>query len=106
MECKVNGIGYRRACDDRGVRVRRVPSEETAAQRAHWLAELADALDAARILVGDLEAGDERIDAADLYARIEAVRAEVLAMRLKRSVGGCQDFGPEWGEGMPWKRSA
>jgi hypothetical protein len=89
-----------------GIRVRRVSNEESAARRAQWLAELTDALDAARHLVADLELGDGRIDAADLYARIEAVRIEVLAMRLWRSGAGGQDFGPEWSEGVPWQRSA
>lgn len=84
----------------------RVPSEGPAALRARWLAELAEALEAARALVSDLEAGDERIDAAELCARIEAVRSEVLAMRLKRSAGGDHEFGPEWSERLPWTRSA
>ena len=74
--------------------------------RARWLAELADALEAARALVRDLEDGDERLDAADLGAQIEAVRSEVLAMRLKRSANVDQKFGPEWSESLPWTRSA
>ena len=74
--------------------------------RARWLAELAEALEAARALVRDLEDGDERLDAADLGAQIEAVRSEVLAMRLKRSANVDQEFGPEWSESLPWTRSA
>jgi hypothetical protein len=84
----------------------RIAGEDSAALRARWLADLAEALEAARLLVGDLEAGDARIDAADLYARIETVRSEVLAMRLKRSLGGSREFDPEWSEGLPWMRSA
>ena len=86
--------------------MQRIPNEGPAALRARWLAELAEALEAARSLVSDLEAGDDRIDSADLCARIEAVRTEVLAMRLKRSAGAGQEFGPEWSEGLPWTRSA
>jgi hypothetical protein len=84
----------------------RSSSEDSAALRARWLAELAYALEAARSLVGDLEAGDQRIDAADLYARIEAVKREVLAMRTKRSAGSEREFSPEWNETLPWTRSA
>ena len=84
----------------------RVPNDGPAALRARWLAELAEALETARALVSDLEARDERIDAADLSAQIEAVRSEVLAMRVKRSTAGGYEFGPEWSEILPWTRSA
>lgn len=84
----------------------RVPNEDSAAQRARWLAELSDALDDARYLVNQLGAGDGRIEAVELYARIEAVRLEVQAMRLRRICGGSEDFGPEWTKDIPWKRSA
>jgi hypothetical protein len=84
----------------------RMTGEDSAALRARWLGELADALEAARLLVGDLEAGDARVDAAALYARIEAVRSEVVAMRLKRSLGAVREFEPEWSESLPWTRSA
>lgn len=105
MECKFNRASYTGIWGE-GVCVRRVQNEDSATVRARWLAELSDALDAARTLVCDLELGDERIDAADLHARIEALRAEVLAMRLKRSLAGGQEFGPEWSEGIPWRRRA
>ena len=86
--------------------MRRIPNEDAAALRARWLAELSNALEAARDLVSDLEAGDERIDAAELHARIDAVRREVLAMRLKRSPASGREFYPEWSESLPWTRSA
>jgi hypothetical protein len=89
-----------------GVRVVRSASEESAAQRARWLAELACALDEARRLIKRLGAAEGRIDAVELYARIEAVRLEVQAIRLRRSMGGGADSHPEWTENFPWKRSA
>ena len=84
----------------------RVPNQDSATQRARWLAELSDALDDARHLVKELGAEEGRIEAVELYARIEAVRLEVQAMRLRRICGGGQDFGPEWTKDIPWKRSA
>jgi hypothetical protein len=54
----------------------------------------------------ELGAEEGRIEAVELYARIEAVRLEVEAMRLRRTYGGGRDFGPEWTRDIPWKRSA
>jgi hypothetical protein len=84
----------------------RVPNEDSAAQRARWLAELADALDEARILIKQLGAAEGRIDAVELYARIEAVRLEVQAMRLRKSGFGGQNLGSEWTKDFPWTCSA
>jgi hypothetical protein len=86
--------------------VDRISNWDSAAQRAHWLAELARALDDARDLVKELGAEAGRIDAVEIYARIEAVRLQVQAMRLRRTYGGGEDFGPEWTKDIPWKRSA
>lgn len=83
-----------------------VANAGSAAERARWLAELADALDEARDLVRQLGIEGGRIDAIDVAARIEAVRNEVQAMRLMRSSGGGQDFDPEWIKNIPWKLSA
>lgn len=79
---------------------------ELAAQRARWLAELAGALDEACELVERLATGESHAVAIDLSARIDAARSEVETLRLKRSRGGGQDFGPEWSNGVPWKLSA
>lgn len=84
----------------------RISSEESASKRSQWLAELADALDGARHLVKELGADEGRLEAVELYARIEAVRIEVHMMRLKRSYGTGQEFDPKWSENLPWKRSA
>jgi hypothetical protein len=86
--------------------VNRVSFEGFAAQRACWLAELAEALEQARALVKQLGAADGRIDAVELYARIEAVRFEVQAMRLggRGAAGSRSD--PEWTKNLPWQREA
>jgi hypothetical protein len=82
-----------------------VPNENSSAARARWLAELADALDDARQLLKQLGAAEGRLEAVELYARIEAVRLEVQTMRLRKSAddGGVD---PEWTKNIPWKRSA
>jgi hypothetical protein len=91
---------------DRGVSVDRLANDNSAAERARWLAELAEALDDARLLVKALGAARGEIGPVELYARIEAVRLQVQAMRLRRSYGGQREFGPEWINDIPWKRSA
>ena len=84
----------------------RVPNEDFAVRRARWLAELAAALDDARRLTKELGADEGRVEAVELYARIEAVRLEIQAMRLTRLSGGGEGFDPEWTKDIPWKRSA
>jgi hypothetical protein len=86
--------------------VSRVPFEVSAAQRASWLAELAEALEDARALVKQLGAMEGRIGAVELYARIEAVRFEVQAMRLGGGAPVGTHSGPEWTRNLPWQRRA
>lgn len=82
-----------------------MPGEDSAAHRARWLAELAEALDEARDVLKQL--GDRNgAEAVALAQRIEAAHAEVQAMRLRRIAGGGQDFGPEWTQNIPWRLSA
>jgi len=83
-----------------------VSSAENAAQRARWLAELAEALDEARGLVWQLGMEEARIEAIDVAARIEAASSEVQALRLMSSAGGGHDFDPEWTNNIPWRLSA
>jgi acyl-CoA reductase-like NAD-dependent aldehyde dehydrogenase len=83
-----------------------ISSADSATQRARWLAELADALDEARHLMKRLASEEAGFDAIELSARVEAARFEVQALRLKRSPGGGQDFGPEWSKDIPWKLTA
>lgn len=83
-----------------------VPNGASAALRARWLAELADALGDAGEVVQQLASGEHRSIAIELSARIDAARSEVETLLLRRSRGGGQDFGPEWTNGVPWKLSA
>jgi len=83
-----------------------LPNADSAAQRARWLAELAEALNEARRVVKQLAIEEIRFDALEVAAQIEAARFEVQSLRLRRSIGGRQDFGPEWSEDIPWKLSA
>lgn len=83
-----------------------IPNAGSTAQRARWLAELADALNEARRVVKELAAEQSRFDAIELAAQIEAARFEVQSLRLKRVTGGGQDFGPEWSKDIPWKLTA
>ena len=84
----------------------RVPDEHPAANRARWLAELAEALDEASALVRELGSSARAPDTAELYARIDAARVQVEAMRVSRRSGGGEDFDPEWSKDLPWRRSA
>ena len=63
----------------------RVPIEDAAAERARWLAELAEALEQARTrCLAQLErCRRQRVEAIELYARIEAARLEVQALRFE-----------------------
>ena len=90
----------------RGVSVDRLANDISAAERARWLAELAEALEEARRLVKLLGAADGEIGAVELYARIEAVRIEVQAIRMRCTYVRDPEFSPEWIKDIPWKRSA
>lgn len=80
-------------------------SADVAAQRARWLAELADALEGARRVVKQLAVEESGFEARELFAQIETARLEVRNMRIRRSPGELQDFGPEWSKDIPWKLS-
>ena len=83
----------------------RLANDTSAVERARWLAELAEAIEEAHRVVKQLGAADEEIGAIELYTRIEAVRLETRAMRLRRSNAWEQEFRPEWIKDIPWKRS-
>jgi acyl-CoA reductase-like NAD-dependent aldehyde dehydrogenase len=91
---------------DRGVAVNRTPFEVSAAHRARWLAELAEALEEARALVKQLGAMEGRIEAAELFARIEAIGFEVEVIRLAAKTAAATRSDPEWSKSLPWQRRA
>ena len=73
-----------------------VPIEVPPADRARWLAELAEALDDAQRLFRELEwTSITRADAFELYMRIEAARLEVQSLRLSRSLRPRSELSPE-----------
>ncbi|GAA4721935.1 hypothetical protein H9L13_10305 [Sphingomonas lutea] len=83
--------------------MRRDRSEEAAAARAHWLAELAEALRQAQDLAWQLGPsvgnGAERMD---LYGRIEALLGEVRSLQLRPAEAPPQENAPQWTSKSPW----
>jgi hypothetical protein len=61
-------------------------NEQSAVERARWLAEVSAALNQAKRLVQELGAEGGRLEAIELYAHIEALRFEIEAMRMRRAV--------------------
>lgn len=81
-----------------------VPSELPAAERARWLAELFETLDAAQRLLPRLALGaHQKSEALDLYVRIQAAQLEVRALRISRSLTPREHHGPERTELRPWQ---
>ena len=82
----------------------RVPKPSSASERAHWLAELAQALEQAQRLAWrlDAEAGPE---AMELYSRLEAARMEVRSLQLGRLKVAPDDHDPKWASFLPWSRA-
>jgi hypothetical protein len=78
----------------RGAKLYSVPNEIAAAARARWLAELCTLLEEALGLLPEfILIGDLRSESLSVYARIEALRSEV--MRLRHCPSEVQT-GPEW----------
>jgi hypothetical protein len=73
-----------------------VPIEVPPADRARWLAELAQALDEAQRLFRQLDMRTiPRADAFELFMRIEAARLEVQSLRLSRSLRERAEMSPQ-----------
>jgi hypothetical protein len=73
-----------------------VPIEVPPADRARWLAELAQALDEAQRLFRQLDVRTiPRADAFELFMRIEAARLEVQSLRLSRSLRERAEMSPQ-----------
>jgi hypothetical protein len=77
----------------------------SAAERARWLAELAEALEHAQRLVWNLgSVGAPSPELMELYGRLDAVQAEVQMMRFKREALPNHDLDTLW-PGIPSRRS-
>ena len=75
----------------------RLPTEISAAERARWLAELADALEQAERLLwslGELPKIDPQV--RELYGSLDAARAEVQALRSRRALVLHRNLQPLW----------
>jgi hypothetical protein len=89
-----------------GVNVIRVPTDVSAAERARWLAELAQALEKAQGLVTRLAvAGRRKSEVLDVCARLEAVRAEVQSLRRSRTSESVANIDLNWSKQLPWDRA-
>ena len=87
----------------RGDCVARVPTEVTAAERARWLADLSEALDAAQELIWRMGASLlEEGDALDLWATLEGARAEARALRFARAGQRLRQHDPQWTNHSVW----
>ena len=83
--------------------MRRDRADESAAARARWLAELAEALLQAQDLSWRFgQAAGQSPQAMDLYARIEAVRGEVRSLQLRPFSGRGVENDPKWMNKSPW----
>lgn len=80
-------------------------SKPIASGRAHWLDELAEALDEAHrlaLLLGERQPGSP--EAVVLRVRIQALRAEVDALRRSRFGEMRREIGPVWTQFARWVR--
>ena len=79
-------------------------NQGSAAQRARWLAELADAMEQAQAIAWRLgiSEGDDP-EAKQLYARLEAARDEVEALRRGIWAGARQQLDPIWMKLLAWQ---
>ena len=72
-----------------------VQTDVPAAERARWLAEVSEALDAARDLIVRPEFSADETSALDLHLRIETARMEVRSLRLSRWLQSRPQLGSE-----------
>ena len=76
-------------------------SERNAVSRAHWLAELADAIESAQKLAWQLGTSTQPSgEARKLYGRLEAARIEVESMRGVSA--GTPVMAPAWLDSLGW----
>ena len=75
----------------------RVPKDVSVAERARWLAELADALDDAHQIASEIGlAHVHHPEAVELRARLAAARAQVQGLRLSRPDERSAQLNPKW----------
>lgn len=83
--------------------MRRDRSDESAAARARWLAELAEALLQAQDISWRFgQAVGQSPQAMDIYTRIEAVRGEVRSLQLRPVPERDVENDPKWMHKSPW----
>jgi hypothetical protein len=82
--------------------VRQLPSQASAAERARWLAELAEALAEAQALTWGLGTVGRQAEALQIYGEIELLAAEVRALRLGGRTDRAEKDDPDWRENLPW----
>jgi hypothetical protein len=79
----------------------RAPDQVVALERARWLAELAHAISQAQKLAWRLGVAEgDSEEARELYARLEAVRNEVDALRFDGWSGVRREIDPAWLESL------
>jgi hypothetical protein len=95
-----------RTGSSRGVSVIRVPTDVSAAERARWLAELAQVLQEAQKLASQLAVAQGRkSEALDVCARLEAAYAEVQRLRRGRMSASEKNIDLNWSKHLPWDRA-
>jgi hypothetical protein len=78
----------------------------SAAERARWLAELAQVLQEAQQLVIQLAvARGRKSEALDVCARLEAAYAQVQSLRRSRASQSPENVDPIWSKRLPWDRA-
>ena len=88
-----------------GDHVERSVDQETAAERAQWLAELAEAIDGAKRLARTLAASESAdAEAREIFGRLEAVELEVEALRRGSRNNLRRGIDPKWTSLVPWNR--
>ncbi len=82
-----------------------IPGEMASAARARWLAELAEALEAAQTTLAGLGLARSSPEGMELHVRIETVRLEVQALRLRTRRLPSGDIAPVRTQHPPWERN-
>jgi hypothetical protein len=95
-------LSLKGAIQGRGTNVFRTPVEVPAAARARWLAEVAETLEQAELLLNRLKRDEYRVaNLGELSIRIEAAKREVELLRRGRQSRTQND--PGWAKLPPWE---